>query len=42
MSGQFKKADVEAGCGFWEFRIENQDLDLQLGNEIKIDIFNDG
>ena len=22
----------EAGRGFWEFRIENEDLDLQLGN----------
>ena len=41
-SGQFKKAGVEAGRGFWEFRIENEDLDLQLGNEIKVDIFNDG
>jgi len=42
ISGQFKKAGVEAGRGFWEFRIENEDLDLQLGNEIKVDIFNDG
>ncbi len=25
-----KKAGVEAGHGFWEFRIENEDLDLQL------------
>ncbi|WP_069472249.1 50S ribosomal protein L3 [Candidatus Marithrix sp. Canyon 246] len=41
-SGQFKKAGVEAGRGFWEFRIENEDLDLQLGSEIKVDIFNDG
>jgi large subunit ribosomal protein L3 len=37
-----KKAGVEAGRGFWEFRIENEDLDLQLGNEIKVGIFNDG
>jgi large subunit ribosomal protein L3 len=42
MSGQFKKAGVEAGRGLWEFRIENEDLDLQLGTEIKVDMFNDG
>lgn len=41
-SGQFKKAGVEAGRGFWEFRLDNEDVDLQLGNEIKVDIFNDG
>lgn len=42
ISGQFKKAGVEAGRGLWEFRIEDEDLNLQLGNEIKVDIFNDG
>ncbi len=42
ISGQFKKAGVEAGRGFWEFRLENEDVDLQLGSEVKVDIFNDG
>ena len=42
-SGQFKKAGVEAGRGFWEFRLaENEGSDIELGNEIKVGIFNDG
>lgn len=43
MSGQFKKAGVEAGRGLWEFRLaDNDDQDIQLGKEIKVDMFNDG
>ena len=34
------KAGVEAGLGFWEFRLnENEGKDIQLGSEIKVDIF---
>jgi large subunit ribosomal protein L3 len=43
MSGQFKKAGVEAGRGLWEFRLaDNDEQDIQLGKEIKVDMFNDG
>ena len=40
-AGHFKKAGVEAGRGLWEFRVDSTD-GLELGNEIKIDIFEAG
>ena len=41
--GHFAKANTEAGEGLWEFRIENEDtLELELGGEIKVDLFEAG
>ncbi len=42
-SGHLAKAGVEAGRGFWEFRLnENEGEDIQLGSEIKVDRFTTG
>ena len=41
--GHFAKANTEAGEGLWEFRIENEDtIELELGGEIKVDLFEAG
>ncbi|MCK5716371.1 MAG: 50S ribosomal protein L3 [Thiomargarita sp.] len=42
-SGHLKKAGVETGRGFWEFRLNDSELkDIQLGHDLKVDIFSDG
>jgi large subunit ribosomal protein L3 len=42
-AGHFAKAGVEAGRGLWEFRlIDGEGDDLQIGNEIKVSIFEAG
>lgn len=42
-SGHLAKAGVEAGRGFWEFRLEKEEgKDIGCGDEIKVDIFTDG
>ncbi len=41
--GHFNKAKVTPGHGLWEFRLEgNEGEDLQLGAEIKVNVFQDG
>ena len=41
--GHFKKSSVNAGEGLWEFRVNSDDLnELQVGSEIKLDIFEEG
>tara|TARA_R110002074_G_scaffold402287_1_gene606311 strand:- start:121834 stop:122472 length:639 start_codon:yes stop_codon:yes gene_type:complete len=40
-AGQFAKAGVEAGRGFWEFRLE-QDSDLEVGSDLPLDLFQVG
>lgn len=40
-AGQFAKAGVEAGRGFWEFRLE-QDSDLEVGSDLPLDLFQAG
>ncbi|NVJ58738.1 MAG: 50S ribosomal protein L3 [Gammaproteobacteria bacterium] len=40
-AGHYKKAGVEAGRGLWEFRVDSTE-GLELGSEIKIDIFEAG
>ena len=41
--GHFAKANTEAGEGLWEFLIENEDtIELELGGEIKVDLFEAG
>jgi large subunit ribosomal protein L3 len=40
-NGHFAKAGVEAGRSLWEFCL-NESKDIQLGNEIKVDVFNNG
>ncbi|MDY6943205.1 MAG: 50S ribosomal protein L3 [Pseudomonadota bacterium] len=43
VAGQFAKAGVEAGRGFWEFRLsQEQGTDLAPGSEITVDIFSEG
>lgn len=42
-AGQFAKADVEAGEGLFEFRLnENEETELNNGSEITVDIFEAG
>ena len=41
--GHFGKAKVVPGKGLWEFRLEGKEgEDLQLGTELKVDVFQDG
>jgi len=41
MAGHYRKAGVEAGRGAWEFRVDSVD-GIELGSEIKVDIFEQG
>jgi|SRR5690625_3348554 len=42
-AGHFAKAGVEAGRGLWEFRLnDNEGEELEVGAEIKVDIFEPG
>lgn len=41
MAGHYRKAGVEAGRGAWEFRVDSVD-DIELGSEIKVDLFEQG
>jgi len=43
MAGHYAKAGVEAGRGLWEFRLDDgEGEELQLGSEIKVDLFSSG
>lgn len=43
VAGHFAKAGVEAGRGLWEFRMEGeQDGDLEVGSEIRVNMFESG
>ena len=43
LSGHFGKAGVEGGRGLWEFRLSaEEEVTFQLGDEIKVDIFQPG
>jgi len=42
LAGHFAKAKTEAGSGLWEFRIEEIAEGLELGGEIKVDLFEAG
>ncbi|HFD91899.1 MAG TPA: 50S ribosomal protein L3 [Gammaproteobacteria bacterium] len=43
LAGHFAKAGIEAGRGLWEFRLEEgEGEDLQVGGEIKVDLFESG
>ena len=43
MAGHYAKAGVEAGRGLWEFRLDDgEGEDLQVGSEIKVDLFSSG
>jgi large subunit ribosomal protein L3 len=42
-AGHFAKAGVDAGRGLWEFRLEDgEGNDLQVGSDIKVDVFQPG
>lgn len=42
-SGHYKKAKTEAGRGLWEFRLqEDEGADMQVGAELKVDLFEAG
>lgn len=42
-AGHFANAGVEAGRGIWEFRLdENEGINLQVGGDIKADLFAEG
>ncbi|MCP3689051.1 MAG: 50S ribosomal protein L3 [Gammaproteobacteria bacterium] len=41
MAGHYRKAGVEAGRGSWEFRVDSVE-DIELGSEIKLDLFEQG
>jgi len=41
-AGHFAKAQIEAGRGLWEFRVnDSEGSDLSVGSELKVDIFAD-
>lgn len=43
LAGHFAKANMEAGRGLWEFRLnDGEGENLAMGNEIKVDIFEAG
>lgn len=43
MAGHFAKANVEAGVGLWEFRLEEGETSgLEPGGEVTVDIFESG
>ena len=42
MAGHFAKANTEAGDGLWEFRIDELTDGLELGGELKVDLFEAG
>lgn len=39
LAGHFSKASTEAGDGLWEFRIDALAEGLELGGELKVDLF---
>lgn len=41
-AGHFAKANSEAGCGLWEFRLTEDETILEAGAEVKADLFEDG
>ena len=42
-AGHYAKAGTEAGRGLWEFRLaDGEGEDLEVGNEIKVDLFEAG
>jgi large subunit ribosomal protein L3 len=42
-TGHFTKAGVEAGLGLWELRLpENEGEELEMGSELKVDMFEAG
>lgn len=42
-AGHYAKAGVEAGRGLWEFRLdEGEGEEIATGNEIKVDLFEEG
>ena len=41
LTGHYKKAGIAAGRGLWEIRLDAEEgQDLQLGSEIKVELFN--
>ena len=43
MAGHYAKAETAAGRGLWEFRLgEGEGEGIEVGSEIKVDIFEDG
>jgi len=43
MVGHFAKAGTEAGRSLWEFRLaDDEGADIEVGNEIKVDVFEEG
>jgi large subunit ribosomal protein L3 len=43
MAGHYAKAGTEAGRGLWEFRLaDDEGADIEVGSEIKVDIFEAG
>ena len=42
MAGHYAKAGAEAGRGLWEFRVEAAVEGLEVGGELKVDIFEPG
>lgn len=42
MAGHFAKANVEAGRGLWEFRLDAPAEELQVGSELGLDQFEPG
>lgn len=41
-AGHFAKAGVEAGAGLWEFRTEGSDAEFEVGQELTVELFEEG
>lgn len=42
LAGHYAKANVVAGEGLWEFRLEDASSDFELGGALKVDLFESG
>jgi large subunit ribosomal protein L3 len=43
MAGHYARAGTEAGCGLWEFRLEDGEGEgIAVGSELKVDLFTAG
>jgi large subunit ribosomal protein L3 len=43
MTGHYARAGSEAGRGLWEFRLDDgEGEELEVGNEVKVEIFEEG
>ena len=42
MAGHYAKANVAPGAGLWEFRVNAEQAELQVGSEVNVSLFEEG